>query len=135
MVYGAKVGFDISIAQVLQAVDVVRMPVSEVFDLPMVVLDFPKYLFLVFTILKETHCRPARLWPRFDNAGNMEGEFPALFLERPDNTSAGFVLVEPVTFIKNGYQGGLWYREADLVGRMKFHSESPLAQMRQPCWG
>jgi hypothetical protein len=55
MVYGAMVSLDVSAAERLQAVDVVGMPVSEVFDLPMMVLDFPEHPFLVLAVLKETH--------------------------------------------------------------------------------
>ena len=101
MVYGAIVGLDVSAAEMLQAVNVVRMPVAQVLDFPMVGLDFPEHLLLVLAILKETHRRPARLRPRFDNAGDLDGEFASMLLECPDDASAGFILVEPVTFIKN----------------------------------
>jgi hypothetical protein len=109
MVYGAKVGLDVSVAEMLQAVDMVGMPVSEMFDFRMMVLDLPEHPFLVLAILKETNRRPARLRPRFDNAGDLEGEFSSVFLECADNASAGLVLVESVTFIKSRYKGSFWY--------------------------
>ena len=54
MVDGAMVGLHIAVAQVLQAINVMRMPVPEMFNLAMLVLDFPENLFLVLAILKKT---------------------------------------------------------------------------------
>src|SRR4029077_3347160 len=51
MVYGAMVGLDVTAAEMLQAIDVVCMPVAQVLDLPMLGLDFPEDLFLVLPIL------------------------------------------------------------------------------------
>src|SRR5260370_24208900 len=102
------------------------MPVPEVFDLRMMVLDFPEHPFLVLAVLKETDRRPARLGPGFNDAGNVDGEFSLVFLECPDNAPAGFVLVEPLAFIKDLSKGSFCYRTTDLVSGAELHSHSPL---------
>ena len=58
-------------AEILQAVDMMGVPVSKMFDLPVLVFDFPKNLLLVFAVLKKTDRRPARLRPGFNNTGDV----------------------------------------------------------------
>ena len=57
VVDGAVISLDVAAAQVLQAVDVMRVPVSEVLDLAVLVFDFAEDLFLIRAILKEAHRR------------------------------------------------------------------------------
>ena len=61
MIDGAKVGLNVAAAQVLQAVDVVGVPVAEMLDVPVMVFDFAEDLLLVLPVLKETNrerCAP-----------------------------------------------------------------------------
>src|SRR5260370_1063856 len=119
----------------LQAVHMMGVPVTKVFDFRMTGFDFPEHLFLVLAILEETNCRTLRLRARFDDASNMDRQLSPAFLERPDYPPPGLVLIESIAFFKNLYQSGFWYMKPHFIGRVKFHRESPFPQIRQPSWG
>src|SRR5437870_1610006 len=119
----------------LQAVNMMSVPVSEMLDLRVMVLDFAEDLLLILTILKKTDRRPAGLRPGLDDAGNVDVDFAPVLLKCADDAAAGFILIESVAFIKHGDKCGSWHDKAYVVRRVEFHSESPLLQMRQPSCG
>src|SRR5580693_3428403 len=102
------------------------MPVAQMFDFVVLVLDFPENLFLVFTILKKTHRGAPCLRAGLDDAGDVDVQFVLMLLICADDAAARFVLIEAVALVKNGNQRGFWYNEAYLVGRVGFHWASPL---------
>src|SRR5579864_699300 len=107
----------------------VGVPVPEMLNVSMLVLDLPKHLLLVLAVLEETDGGPARLGSGFDDAGDMDFEFSLPLVKRANDAASGFVLIEAVAFIKNRCKCGLWNREVNLVGAMEFHSESPFLQI------
>src|SRR5262249_43714716 len=117
MIDGAKVSLNVAIAQMLQTVHMVGVPVSEMFNVPVLVFDLAEALLLVLTVLKETDgvstCPRAGL----DDAGDMDFKFVPVLLVRADDAAAGFILIKPVTFFKNGDECSLRYDEAHFVRR------------------
>lgn len=55
MVDVAMVRLDVSAAQMLQAIDMMRMPVAQMLDFMVPVFDFPENLFLILAVLKKTY--------------------------------------------------------------------------------
>src|ERR1700687_5317893 len=132
VIHVAVIRLDVSAAERHQAIDVVRVPVAEVFDLRMPALDLAENALLMRSVLKEAHRRAPRLWPSLDDAGDMQSELAGVFLESADNPTARLVLVEPIALVEDGLQRSLRHDEAHVVGRVKFHWESPFPQMRHP---
>jgi hypothetical protein len=81
------------------------VPVPKVFDLGKVAFDLPKYLLLVSAILKKSHSGTARLRTGLDDAADAYYQLAPVLLKRPNNSSAGFVLIEPVALIENRCKG------------------------------
>jgi hypothetical protein len=125
VVDSAVVRLNVAAAQVLQAVDVMRVPVSEVLNFTVPVLDFAEDLFLIRAILKELDIGSAGLRPGFNDPSHGNVESAVVNLVRTNDATAGFILIKAVAFIKNGGQRSLRYDKAHLIGGVKFHCDSP----------
>src|SRR2546429_5805 len=106
----------------LQAVNMMSVPVSEMLDLRVMVLDFAEDLLLILTILKKTDCRPAGLRPGLDDAGNVDVDFAPVLQKCADDAAAGFILIEAVAFIKHSGKCGPLPEKGHVVPRVRFHS-------------
>ena len=113
----------------------VSVPVAEMLDLPMAVLDVPENALLIFSVLKEAHGRATCLRPRLDDAGHVHHQLATVFVVCSDHAAPRLILVEAIARVENGLQRNFRHDDVDIAGGMKFHWESPLPQIRHPCCG
>jgi hypothetical protein len=91
MVDDSMISCVVALAQSVEAIDVVGMPVSEMFDVSMLFLNLSKHPLLVFAVLEKASCRPLRMGSRSQNPEHLDVILGTSSLIGPNKSAACFM--------------------------------------------
>lgn len=114
-VYVSSIGFCISVAQCFQSVDMVRVPVAQMFNSGMLSFDRSKNALLVIAVLKKADLRSFRIRSWTDQSTHVDFQVVSMSSIKTQESPARFFRLVFITLVKNTFQNSSRYGNVHLV--------------------